>query len=222
MDRVLVFDVNETLLDLRALDPVFRRMFGDVGVRRQWFGLVLRNALSLTIIGAHQDFVSVGTASLQMVAEQHQVPLTADDLVAIASAMTSLPAHDDVPPNLERLGKAGFRMAALTNSPQEAAESQLTSAGIAGYFEQIMSVTPTGRFKPAREVYLMAAAKLGVEPSVMTMVAAHDWDVAGAMNVGCRGAYIMRPGMVHNPLYPQPDIIGPDFDRVADLLIEQP
>jgi 2-haloacid dehalogenase len=218
---VLVFDVNETLLDLRALDPHFQRMFGDPGVRRQWFGLVLRNALSLTIIGEHQDFVTVGTASLQMVAEQYQVSLTVDDLAAIAAAMTSLPAHEDVAPNLDRLENAGFRMAALTNSPQEAAESQLTSAGISHYFEQVMSVTPTARFKPAPEVYRMAAAELGVEPSAMTMVAAHDWDVAGAMSVGCRGAYIMRPGMVHNPLFPQPDITGPDFDRVADLLLEQ-
>ncbi len=221
MAGVLVFDVNETLLDLRALDPLFQRMFGDVGVRRQWFGLVLRNALSLTIIGEHQDFVSVGTASLQMMAEQHQVSLTADDLAAMAAAMTSLPAHEDVATNLDRLENAGFRMAALTNSPQEAAENQLTSARIAHYFERIMSVTPTAHFKPAPAVYLMAAAELGVEPSAMTMVAAHDWDVAGAMSVGCRGAYIMRPGMVRNPLFPQPDITGPDFERVTDLLLAQ-
>lgn len=221
MDRVLLFDVNETLLDLGALDPLFERLFGESGVRRQWFGLVLRNALTLTIIGEHQDFVSVGAASLQMVAEQHQVSLTSDDLAGIALAMTSLPAHDDVAPNLERLSGAGFRMAALTNSPQEAAERQLSGAGIARYFEQIMSVSPAARFKPAREVYLMAAANLGVEPPAMTMVAAHDWDVVGAMSVGCRGAYVMRPGMVRNPLYPEPDITGPGLDRVTDLLIEQ-
>ena len=32
MARVCVFDVNETLLDLRALDAHFARMFGDAGV----------------------------------------------------------------------------------------------------------------------------------------------------------------------------------------------
>jgi 2-haloacid dehalogenase len=66
----------------------------------------------------------------------------------------------------------------------------------------------------------MAAAELGVELAAMTMVAAHDWDVAGAMAAGCRGAYIMRPGMVRNPLFPPPDIAAPTFDRVTDLLIE--
>jgi len=30
MRRVIAFDVNETLLDLGALDPLFRRAFGAV------------------------------------------------------------------------------------------------------------------------------------------------------------------------------------------------
>lgn len=220
MAGVLVFDVNETLLDLRALDPHFERIFGDAAVRRQWFGLVLRNALSLTLIDGYQDFVAVGAASLRMVADQQSVSLADEDVAAVGAAMTSLPPHDDVATNLERLAGAGFRIAALTNSPPDAAANQLAAAGIAGEFERIMSVAPTRKFKPAPEAYRMAAAELGVVPAMMTMVAAHDWDIAGAMAVGCRGAFIMRPGMVRNPLFPPPDIAGPDLDRVTDLLIE--
>ena len=36
--RVIVFDVNETLLDLRALRPQFERVFGDGDVLYRWFG----------------------------------------------------------------------------------------------------------------------------------------------------------------------------------------
>lgn len=217
---MLVFDVNETLLDLGALDRHFGRIFGDPAARHQWFGLVLRNALSLTIIGEYEDFVAVGAASLRMVAEQRGVPLTREELGVVSSAMTSLPAHDDVAPNLERLTGAGFRIAALTNSPQIAADRQMANAGISHHFERIMSVAPCARFKPAPEVYRMAAAELGVETGAMTMVAAHDWDVAGAMSVGCRGAYIMRPGMVRNPLYREPSVAAPDLAGVTELLIE--
>ena len=220
MTPVLVFDVNETLLDLRALDPLFERMFGDAAVRRDWFGLVLRTALSLTIIGAHRDFVSVGAGALRMVGEQHGSAVTEGDLEEVSWVMTHLPAHDDVAPNLARLTTAGFRLAALTNSPQTAAESQLANAGVAHHFERIMSVTPCGKFKPAPEVYRMAAAELGVDPAAVTMVAAHDWDVAGAMAVGCRGAYILRPGMVRNPLYPPPDLAAPGFDEITELLVD--
>ena len=217
--RVLVFDVNETLLDLAVLDDPFERIFGDAALRRAWFGLVLRNALTLTVTGDHRDFVEVGRASLEMVADQRGVTLGETDVDAIATAMTSLPPHPDVLPNLGRLREAGFTMAALTNSPPDAAHRQLTAAGIAPFLDRIMTVEPTGRFKPHAAVYEMAASELGIAPGGMRMVAAHDWDVAGAMRAGCAGAYLMRPGTALNPLYPEPDIVEPDMHRLTDRLI---
>jgi 2-haloacid dehalogenase len=218
--RVLVFDVNETLLDLRDLDPHFEQIFGDAAVRRTWFGLVLRNALTLTIIGDYRDFVAVGAASLEMVATERGVALSAADRAAVAGTMTHLTPHPDVVPNLERLTGAGYHIVALTNSPQDAAETQLANAGIATGFDKIMSVAPVGQFKPAPAVYEMAADRLGVTPSDMRMVAAHDWDIAGAMRAGCAGAYITRPGMVVNPLFPEPDIVGPDLTSVTDQILQ--
>lgn len=220
MARVLLFDVNETLLDLRVLDPVFERGFGDASVRRQWFGLVLRNAMALTITGDYQDFISVGAASLEMVARQHGVALDEAERRSIRETMGNLPPHEDVLVNLERLHDAGFRMAALTNSPLAAARRQLDNAGIAPLFNEIMSVEATGKFKPARETYEHAAATLGVSTAEIRMVAAHDWDIAGAIRAGCAGAYLLRPGMVLNPLYPPPDIAEADFDRLVARLID--
>ena len=54
----------------------------------------------------------------------------------------------------------------------------------------------------------------------MRMVAAHDWDIAGAMRAGCAGAYLLRPGMVLNPLYPPPDIAEADLNRLAERIVE--
>ena len=38
MNQVIVFDVNETLIDVGALDPFFIGMFGESAARREWFG----------------------------------------------------------------------------------------------------------------------------------------------------------------------------------------
>ena len=51
MAPVCVFDVNETLLDLAALDGEFERVFGDRGVRVAWFGQLLQLAMVSTITG---------------------------------------------------------------------------------------------------------------------------------------------------------------------------
>jgi 2-haloacid dehalogenase len=50
--RVLVFDVIETLLDLRALDSIFEDVFGDGGVRQQWFSQMLHSAFVSTVTDA--------------------------------------------------------------------------------------------------------------------------------------------------------------------------
>lgn len=218
--RTLVFDVNETLLDLGALDPIFERAFGTPAVRRLWFGLVLRNAMTLTMTGAYQDFLAVGAASLDMVADQHQMTVAKTDRDSIRETMGNLPAHDDVLANLERLRSAGFRMAALTNSPPDAAEQQLVNAGIAPMLDGIMTVQSVRKFKPAREVYEAAAATLGINTGEMRMVAAHDWDIAGAMAAGCAGALLLRPGMAANPLFPVPEIVETDFGRLTDRILE--
>jgi 2-haloacid dehalogenase len=52
------------------------------------------------------------------------------------------------------------------------------------------------------------------------MVAAHVWDVHGAMRAGCAAAFVERPGVVWNPLLDRPDIVGPDLGAVAERVIE--
>ena len=66
MRRVIVFDVNETLLDLKALDVHFERVFRASGVRQEWFKQVLQSALLTTILDAYSDFGAVGAAALEM------------------------------------------------------------------------------------------------------------------------------------------------------------
>ena len=66
MTRVIIFDVNETLLDVGALDPLFGRMFGDATARREWFGQMLQSAFVSTITQTYRDFGSIGMSALAM------------------------------------------------------------------------------------------------------------------------------------------------------------
>lgn len=219
MRKVIVFDVNETLLDLRALAPQFERVFGDGAVLFQWFGQVLQSALVTVVTGPYADFGKVGRAALDMVAARRGVKLTEADRQVIAGGMRTLPPHPEVLAALRRLKSAGFRLATLTNSPPVVAEAQLTNAGIAPLLDKMLSVDAVKRLKPAAEVYHYAADALGVAPASMRLVAAHSWDVAGAMRAGCGAAFVARPGMVLDPLFDPPDIVGPDLNAVAEQII---
>jgi 2-haloacid dehalogenase len=212
--------VNETLLDLKALDPHFERVFGSASVRTSWFATVLRNSLVSTVTRLYDDFGKIASASLDMTAQQHNVDLSEDDRATIMGTIRSLPAHPDIVPGLEKLKSAGFRLVTLTNSPPLVVEAQLKSSNLTDYFEASFSVDSVKLFKPAAEVYQMTAKELDIKTEEMRMVAAHDWDVVGALNAGCAAAFIARPGKVLNPLLPKPDIVGVDLIEVADEIIQ--
>lgn len=218
---IVVFDVNETLLDLQALDELFEQAFGDRGVRRDWFAQVLQSAFVTTIVGTYVDFGSVGAAALDMVAERNGRTLATDARREILARMRHLPAHADAAPALDRLVGAGFRLGALTNSTLETARQQLGNAGLAGHFEHVLSADSVRCLKPAAAVYRHAADAFAADPGAIRLVAAHSWDVAGAMQAGCRAAFVARPGMVLDPLFEQPDIVEDDLQAVAQRIIER-
>ena len=220
MARVCVFDVNETLLDLGALDPHVERVFGDAGVRQTWFLQLLQSALVATVTGAYSDFGTIGAAALEMVARREGVDLSEEDRQRILGGMRELPPHPEVAGSLESLRDAGLRLATLTNSTQQVAEAQMESSGLRGYFEQILSADAVKRLKPAPEPYRMAAESLGVEIGQVRLVAAHSWDVAGALRAGCAAAFVARQGMVLDPLVERPDVVGGDLAQVADRILE--
>lgn len=217
--EVIVFDVNETLLDLSALDPVFERAFGDAAVRKEWFGQVLQSALVSVATGVHRDFATIGRGALDMVVARRGTTLADDDREAVFAGMRSLPPHREVPGALARLRDAGLRLATLTNSPPPVAEAQLDNADLSDLFEARLTVEGAGVLKPAPEVYRYAAEELGVAPEGMRLVAAHAWDVTGAIRAGCRAAFVARPGMVLDPTGETPDIVEADLDGIADRLL---
>ncbi len=219
MPRVIVFDVNETLLDLRALDPSFERAFGDASVRTQWFQQMLLSAFVATITDRYRDFGTLGRGALRMIAEKRGKGLGEEELTSMLRGMRQLPAYPEVAASIGRLRDAGMRIAALTNSTLEVAEAQLTHAGIRDLFERVCSADTVRRLKPAAEPYRAAAQQLGVDTSGMRLVAAHAWDIAGALGAGCAAAFVARPGQVLDPLVERPDIVGRDLAEVADRII---
>jgi 2-haloacid dehalogenase len=220
MAHVLVFDVNETLLDLKALDPHFARIFGDSNVRGLWFNQFIQSALVTIVTDAYTPFGHIGMAALEMVAARRDIIVNAEDKQTIAQTLSNLPPHAEVAESLRRLKDAGMRLAALTNSTLQVVETQLTNAGLRDLFEHVFSADQVKRLKPAPEPYQMAAEKMGVNIYQVRLIAAHAWDIAGAMHTGCAGAFIARPGAVLDPLSPRPDIVGADLREVAEQIIQ--
>lgn len=218
MPRVIAFDVNETLLDLSPLDPLFERLFGNAALRTQWFTQMLQLSFVGGLTGRYVDFTSAQRAALTMLAATTGARLDPDAGESIIDQMRHLPPHADAPPALDRLRETDLALAALTNSPLDVARDQLAQAGLADRFDAILSADQVQALKPRPEPYHMVARTFDASAGDVRLVAAHAWDISGALAAGCAAAFVNRPGKVLSPLGDQPDITGADLLEVAERI----
>lgn len=219
MPRVIVFDLIGTLLDLRAMDTHFERFFDSASIRKEWFTQTLQLAMAAMLTNSYEDFGVQSDTALEMTARHYKVSMLGEEKNLILGTLRKLRAFPDVAQNLQRMRDAGLQLAALTNSTASAAEAQLAFAGLREHFEQVISADEIQCFKPAAEVYQLAARRMIVEPAQVRLVSAHDWDVTGALRAGCAAAFVARPGQVMNPFGPQPDVKGADLGDVTEKIL---
>ncbi|MBE0439584.1 MAG: haloacid dehalogenase type II [Gammaproteobacteria bacterium] len=217
--KVIFFDVNETLLDLKPVkESVGKALDGRSELVPLWFTTMLQYSLVTTVADRYSDFGEIAVACLRMVAKNQGINL---DEAAAKKAVTpfrSMPSHPDVIPALERLRDAKYRLLTLTNSSDAMITDQLKNAGLDKLFEAALSVESVGLYKPHVDVYRWAAQRVGVDVSECLLVAAHGWDVAGAAWAGMRSAFVGRPGQQQFPLGPTPELEIATFKELADKL----
>ncbi len=218
---VIFFDVNETLLDLSPLQQSLAEVLGGRDdLLPLWFATTLQYSLVETVTRSYRELGEIATAAIMMIAANHGIELGEDEAEKAIEPMSSLKPHPDVEPALARLKEAGFTLAALTNSPQPLADRQLANAVLTKYFSKQLSVSEIETFKPHMATYQWAGRKMGVTSGDCLMVAAHGWDIAGALRAGMRGVFVSRPGAQIYPLAPSPEHSAPDLMQCADYLID--
>ncbi len=218
---VILFDVNETMMDMTPLKNKINALLGKEDGFRIWFGMLLQYSLVDNSTGVYHDFSAIANATLDMAAQSLGVTLQEADKTEALVVIKQLKAYPDVEKGLLLLKAAGYRLATLTNSPMQTQLAQLNSAGIAKYFEQTLSVDAVKMYKPAPQTYQYAARMLGVETSDMLMVAAHGWDLSGAAQGGMQTAFIEREGQTLYPLSPKPNYSAKDFEQFAHTVLKQ-
>ena len=219
--QIIVFDVNETLLDITTLEPLFDRVFSDRRILREWFAQLILYSQTMTLSSIYIPFGDLGVGTLRMVADIHQVTIEESDIAELKERMSTMPAHPDVIPALTRLRDAGLRLVTLTNSASGASPTPMDKAGLSHFFERTFSVETTSKFKPSPETYHLVARELSVETSDLCLVACHLWDTIGAQAAGCHGAFLTRYGnaMLPAPGVPVPDLVASELTVLADQII---
>ena len=218
---LIVFDVNETLLDLNILEPLFANIFTTPGRMREWFAQVILYSEALSLAGRYVPFGTLGGGVLRMLGEIHGVAVTDDHVRQLGTLITDMPVHADVADGLAVLKDAGFSIVALTNSPKSAGPDPLDKAGLGPMFDQRFTVDTVQRFKPTPATYRLVQDTMKSDPDMTWLIAAHTWDMIGAQSFGWKAALVTRG--VNAPLVldgiPQPTLVVRDVGDAARAIV---
>jgi len=218
--KVIFFDVNETLLDLEPLKLSVVKILGnrfDLGTL--WFTTMLQYSLVVTTANQYFDFGAIGAAALQMVALNNNIKMTDEQAKNAIKPILSLQPHPEVKKALELLKQHNYKLVTFTNSSNFAIGEQLKNSGLTKYFDQSISIEDFGKFKPDEQVYHWAARKMQTPSKDCLLIAAHGWDIAGALWAGWKAAFIARKGQQLFPLAPSPQWNEPNLLELANKLI---
>jgi 2-haloacid dehalogenase len=218
---LIVFDVNETLLDLETVTPVFERIFGEKIAMRLWFDNLIMYSAALTLANSYVAFTDIGAAALKMLADVRGIKITDADKAELTEKFSTMPPYPEVPGALRQLREAGFRLFTLTDNLIEIQARQLEHGKIIDMFERRFSADEVKRHKPAPETYAHVEKELGAAPSDMFMIACHTWDTLGAKAAGWGAALIRRPGNDVLGVGPQPDMVGDNLSDIVAQLVKR-
>lgn len=183
---ILVFDVNETLLDIDAMAPLFAHVFGDARVHREWFGQLVLYSGVVTLSRLYQDFFALGQGVLGMLAEIHNVDIHSSDMDELKTRMLNMPAHPDVSPGLSLLKDAGFRLVTLTNSPTHPQGSPLERAGMSVQCRFRSAVQTRAEGVSDGRIYVGRSCKFAVHGRIACV--GHNWRAECRLLGGAPGA----------------------------------
>lgn len=218
---LIVFDVNETVLDLGTMEPTFQRIFNDKSAMRLWFANLILYSAALTVAGCYVPFTDIGAAVMKMLADTRGIKINDNDKRELTEKFSTMPPHPEVPAALRKLRDAGFRLFTLTDNLLAVQTRQLEHGGIVDLFERRFSADGVKHHKPSREAYAYVEKELGAQPSQFCLIACHTWDILGAVAAGWEAALIKRVGNDVLGVGPQPHIVGSDLNDVADQLIRR-
>ena len=130
----------------------------------------------------------------------------------------ALPMKKGVVEALTYLKEKGYPLAIASSTKTETVTKQLTDAGIVDFFTLIVGGNMVSRSKPAPDIFLLAAERLGEKPEHCLVVEDSPSGVRAGRAAGMTVCMIPDLAPCTEELRPYCDLVLPSLDDLADRL----
>lgn len=214
----VVFDLFGTLLDIASVRSIASTLLGEAKAAElvpRWRDKQIAYSFAATLMGKYLDFDAVTALALDYSLAAIGARLDEAGRQTLCSGWLDLTPYDDATLALEALRSRGIRAAVLTNGTLATAKRALGNGGLDSLVTDVWSVDEIRRYKPAREIYGLAAERIGLPPRRIGFVSSNGWDATGAAAFGFTVVWCNR---AHAPLETMP----PPPAHVVDSLEKLP
>ena len=225
--KALTFDLFGTILDLGgSLTPFISEALdahaaADVSADEFWEQWRYRQRIeqyqdTIMMLG-HSGYLETVRRALHYTLKRNSIEVLSDTVKEFMHGWKHLSPFPEVLAALSRL-KSRYQLVILSNGDPSFLD-YLVKERVGWEFDDVISVTSVGAFKPHPGVYRAAAKELGLEVNECLMVSANSFDIVGARACGYKGAFVNRYLLPYEDTPYQPDVIVGDFTALADALL---
>ena len=220
MKVALAFDVYGTLIDTMGVTNELESMVGDqaTGFSTLWRVKQLEYTWRYGLMNVYRDFRICTRQALEYTCDQMELSLSQDQKLKLMQIYLELPPFADVVAGLEKLQALDLSMYAFSNGVPEDLNTLLINAGIAGFFDGVVSVNDVSTFKPNPETYFHFTERARVPMSQCWLISSNGFDVCGAKAAGMNAVWMQRNKAIKfDPWETQPDRICHNFEELAEI-----
>ena len=217
--KLIVFDVYETLLDMQSIKKKINSLLESKRGYMHWLDLMTQFCLVDNCTGTFHHFLTIAEATLTMAGRDLGKEINREEADNIIHQLGHLPVNEGVSENLSRLRDAGYRLAAITNTPTDVIRGRMERTGLVSYFEKVLCADEIQKYKPATEVYDWVIKKLLIPKNEVLYVSAHGWDVMGAMQAGIDTVYLQHAELLYYPIAKKPTYSFKNMERFVQECI---
>jgi 2-haloacid dehalogenase len=188
-----VFDAYGTLFDVHSAASRHQSRLGEKAqaVSALWRTKQLEYTWLRSLMKRYVDFWQVTQDALDYALDSHEI---VDESLRrdLLNAYHKLACYPEVPETLRNLKELGLGTAILSNGAPKMLEAGVSNSHLEDVLDSVFSVDTIGIFKPAPQVYQLAADQLGSTPEEILFFSSNAWDVSGAAAFGFQAVWVNR------------------------------
>ena len=228
MIRLVVFDAYGTLFDVYSVSAMAETLFPGHGnaLSVLWrdkqieYSRLVTMSDPLNPLGSrhYQSFWDLTRLGLQYACQKLGLELTPPKQKQLMDQYAQLTPFEENLDVLQHLQAIGMRCAILSNGSPDMLAKAVSSAGMTGLIDKVLSVDEVRQFKTSPQSYGLVTHHYPMDVREVLFVSSNSWDALGATWYGFKSFWVNRQSLPFETLGPRPTHSGSTLKDILPLL----